>query len=259
MGIFCRGTPGGCPYLKNHWFGARFMRTLMEVLRSVPLFSGLDEVAYHEIGHWVEVLSFPPEHYIFYQGDEADAVWIVASGRVRMLRHASPGKEVILELLGPGEVFGGATLLLSRNPATAQAATPVTVLRLPRSAYLELLERYPRVAVRLLQMLGRRLEHAMSIRALILEKVENRIAYVLLTLAERAGRSDPQGIWLTIPLSREDIARMAGTTLETAIRILSRWTRAGWIRTERGGYILIRDVKALQDLARPEEGEQGKP
>lgn len=120
------------------------MRTLLQTLRSVPLFSGLDEEAYHEIGHWVELLSFPAEHYIFHQGDEADAVWIVAEGRVRMLRHASPGKEVILELLGPGEVFGGATLLLSRNPATAQAATPVTLLRIPRSAYLALLEQYPR-------------------------------------------------------------------------------------------------------------------
>ncbi|WP_376788823.1 Crp/Fnr family transcriptional regulator [Thermoflexus sp.] len=232
------------------------MRTLLETIRSVPLFSGLDEETYREIGRGMELLSFPAEHYIFHQGDEADAVWIVAEGRVRMLRHASPGKEVILELLGPGEVFGGAALLLSRNPATAQAATPVTLLRIPRAAYLELLERYPRVAVRLLQMLGRRLEHAMSIRALILEKVENRIAYVLLTLAERAGRSDPQGVWITIPLSREDIARMAGTTLETAIRILSRWTRMGWIRTERGGYILIRERKALQDLA-CSEGREG--
>lgn len=232
------------------------MRNLITLLRTVPLFHGLDDEAYHEIGHWVEVHSFPAEHYIFHQGEEADAVWIVAEGRVRMLRQASPGKEVILELLGPGEVFGGATILLTRNPATAQAATPVTVLRIPRPAYLELLERYPRVAVRLLQMLGRRLEHAMSIRSLILERVETRIAYVLLTLAERAGRPEPQGVWLTIPLSREDIARMAGTTLETAIRILSRWTRAGWIRTERGGYILIREPEALRKLAHSaEEGE----
>lgn len=176
-------------------------------------------------------------------------------GRVRMLRQASPGREVILELLGPEEIFGGAALLLSRNPASAQAATPVTVLRLPRAAYLEILERHPRVAVRLLQMLGRRLEHAMSIRALILEKVENHIAYVLLNLAERAGRPGPEGVWITIPLSRADIARMAGTTLESAIRILSRWTRAGWIRTERGGYILLREVQALQDLARSEGAE----
>lgn len=95
----------------------------------------------------------------------------------------------------------------------------------------------------------------MSIRALILEKVENRITYTLLTLAERAGRPDPQGVWITIPLSREDIARMAGTTLETAIRILSLWNRMGWIRTERGGYILMRERKALQDLARLEERE----
>ncbi len=229
------------------------MSTLLEILRSVWLFSGLDEKAYHEIGHWVELLSFPAGNYIFHQGDEADAVWIVAKGRVRMLRHASPGKEVILELLDPGEVFGGAALLLSRNPATAQAATHVTVLRLPRSAYLELLERYPRVAIRLLQMLGQRLEHAMSIRALILERVENRIAYVLLTLAERVGCQDPQGVRIAIPLSRGDVARMAGTTMETAIRILSRWTRAGWIRTERGGYIRIQDLKALQELARSEE------
>ena len=107
------------------------MRSRLEILRAIPLFHGLDEEAYHEIGHWIEVCTFPAEHYIFHQGEEADAVWIVAEGRVRMLRQASPGKEVILELLGPGEVFGGATILLSRNPATAQAATPVTVLRLP--------------------------------------------------------------------------------------------------------------------------------
>jgi CRP-like cAMP-binding protein len=233
------------------------MGSLIEILQKVPLFAGLDVDAYHEIGHWTEVLSFPAERYIFHQGDEADAVWIVAEGRVRMLRQASPGKEVILEILGPGEVFGGATLLLSRNPATAQAATPVTVLRIPRAAYLELLERYPRVAVRLLQMLGQRLERAMAIRTLVLERVENRIAYVLLTLAERAGQPEAGGFRITIPLSREDIARMAGTTLETAIRILSRWTRAGWIRTERGGYIWIRDLDTLRELARSEGEAHG--
>jgi len=92
---------------------------------------------------------------------------------------------------------------------------------------------------------------------LVLERVENRIAYVLLTLAERAGQPEAGGFRITIPLSREDIARMAGTTLETAIRILSRWTRAGWIRTERGGYIWIRDLDTLRELAHSEGEAHG--
>jgi CRP/FNR family transcriptional regulator len=79
--------------------------------------------------------------------------------------------------------------------------------------------------------------------------VENRIAYVLLTLAQRACEPEAGGLRITIPLSREDIARMAGTVPEMTIRIISRWTRAGRIRTERGGYIRIWGLDALQELA----------
>jgi CRP/FNR family transcriptional regulator len=105
------------------------------------------------------------------------------------------------------------------------------------------------VALKLIRMLGTRLHSMMGLQILAGERVERRMAHILLKLADRVGRADPEGVLLTIPLSRQDLADMAGTTLETTIRTMSRFRTEGLITTRRGGYLVITDVEKLRQQA----------
>ena len=91
----------------------------------------------------------------------------------------------------------------------------------------------------------------MKMNALAGERVERRLAHILLKLADRTGRREPEGTLITIPLSRQDLADMAGTTLETAIRIMSRFNLSGMVKTLKGGYLLLLDEEQLRQLAKP--------
>jgi CRP/FNR family transcriptional regulator len=91
----------------------------------------------------------------------------------------------------------------------------------------------------------------MALQILAGERVERRLAHILVKLADRVGRPDPEGVLITIPLSRQDLADMAGTTLETAIRTISRFREQGWVKTRRGGYLVITGLERLQQQAQP--------
>jgi CRP/FNR family transcriptional regulator len=98
-------------------------------------------------------------------------------------------------------------------------------------------------------MLGMRLHSMMGLQVLAGERVERRVAHIVLKLASRVGRPDDEGVLIPISLSRQDIAEMAGTTLETAIRTMSRFRAQKLIKTLRGGYLLITNEEALRQMA----------
>jgi CRP-like cAMP-binding protein len=122
----------------------------------------------------------------------------------------------------------------------------------PAEYYADFLLNHPSIALNFIRMLGARLQTIMTMNTLTGERVERRIAHILLKLAARAGRADAEGIMVSIPLSRQDLADMSGTTLETTIRVMSRFRADGWIKTRRGGYVVICDKESLQNLARME-------
>lgn len=188
---------------------------------------------------------------IFRQGDPADRIWIVSSGQVKIVRHDEGGREVILEVISPGEVFGGAAIFLPEHPATARplTATVVTV-SFPHEAYVEVLMASPATALRIIRMLGARLHSTLRMNQLAGERVERRLAHILIKMAGLCGRPDSEGTLLTTPLPRQDLADMAGTTIETAIRLMSRFRSEGLVRTRRGGYIVLLDEDRLREIAR---------
>jgi len=188
---------------------------------------------------------------IFLEGDQAEYVYIVSGGRVKIVRQTAGGKEMILEVFAPGDVFGGATLLLSCHPATAVCMEPGALLCLPRQDYVALLKRFPPMALQVIELLRQRLQEAhQTIRALAAERVETRVARLLFKLADKSGVPTQGGIRLMLHLTRQDIADMVGCTLETAIRILSRWQKEGLIKTEEG-VITILNRQELEHLLRP--------
>ncbi|HLF03033.1 MAG TPA: Crp/Fnr family transcriptional regulator [Anaerolineales bacterium] len=226
--------------------------TTVELLRHLPLFANVPDTDLTALADQTHVSHFDREATIFYQGDPTDRVWVVREGRVKIVYHEMDGREVILEMIGPGEVFGGAVLFMPQHPATAKAMEESEIVSLYSEAYSQFLAGHPQVTLKLIRMLGNRLHSMMGLQILAGERVERRMAHILLKLANRVGRAEPDGkILITISLSRQDLADMAGTTLETAIRTMSRFRSQGIIETQRGGYLLITDLEKLKQQAQP--------
>ena len=191
------------------------------------------------------------DEYLFYEGDPPQGLFMVEEGQVKIIKHSPRGKDIILRLLGPGEMFGEvAAFDGGPSPASAQALEDATVFHLPQKDFLRLLQEYPSVALRVVEDLGRKLRDAHDlIRALTTDTVEKRIATLLLKLAEKLGKPEDRGIRLKIQLSRQDLADMAGTTIETAIRVLSKFSKDQLLMKE-GKYIIVLDRGALALLGR---------
>lgn len=223
---------------------------VIDLLRRLPLFADLPEGELQALAAECRVDRFEADAIIFRQAEACDRFWILQDGRVKIVRHEEDGREAILEIIPPGEVFGGAAIFLSEQPATAQALTAVETISLPTHRYVQFLRDHPPVALKLIRMLGMRLHSLMEMNILTGERVERRLAHILLKLASRSGRADAEGTLITIPFSRQDLADMCGTTLETTIRIVSRFRAGGLLKTRRGGYIVLLDEARLRELAK---------
>lgn len=221
----------------------------VELLQKLPLFNGVSDNDLLPLAAQCHIDDFEENTVIFYEGQPCDRLWIVLKGQVKIARHSGDNREVILEIMSPGEFFGGAAIYLPKHPATASAMTAVKTVSCTSQAYTQFLQTHPTIALRLIRMLGQRLFNFVEMNALAGERVERRLAHILLKLAKRTGRPDPEGTLLTIALSRQDLADMAGTTIETAIRLMSRFRSEGLIKTRRGGYIVILDETKLREIA----------
>jgi CRP/FNR family transcriptional regulator len=217
------------------------------VLAAHPVFAVVPPREIDALAAVVREDTHRPREYIFLEGDPALWLCVVKSGHVKILKHSRTGRDVVLEFLGPGEVFGGVAVIERRPyPASAQATETSVILKIPADAVVALVERYPAVIREMALMIGRRLRRAHdSVRALAVEPVEARLATVLLGLAEREGTATPRGIMLPFHLTRQSLADMSGTTVETAIRVVSRWMRAGLV-VDEGGRLVVCDAAALR-------------
>jgi CRP/FNR family transcriptional regulator len=224
----------------------------VEFLGRVSLFKDLGLRERKEIQGYFHEQRVDRDQFIFLEGDTAECVYAVAEGKVKIVKQAPTGKELILEVFAPGEVFGGATLLMERHPASAVAMEPGMLLYLARQDYHALLKRFPPIAFQIITLLRHRLAEAHRvIRGLAVERVETRVARLLFKLADKTGVPGDAGTRLGLQLTRQDIADMVGCTLETGIRILSRWQKEGLIKTEEG-VITILDRQGLGRLLGPE-------
>ena len=221
----------------------------VDVLRRVPLFASLTIDQITAMADSFRVETFDQDAMIFLEGDPADRLWVVSSGQVKIVKHTSDGQETLLEVITPGEMFGGAGLLLAAHPATAVAMTRTTTLSIEREPYLQLIRQYPDIALRIIDLLGERLQAAMKMRALAVERVDVRLANILLKLCDKAGEPIGEGTRINLPLARQDLADMAGTTIETAIRVMSRLRKEGLVHTEPGGYVVVLERERLQRLS----------
>ena len=222
-----------------------------DFLAQSALFAPLSEAEQSIVARRFSPHHYDKDDYLFWEGEPAEWLVFVVEGQVKMIKHSESGRETILATFGPGQIVGEVGVLVGEvYPATAQALEPASTLNLRRDDYVELVRRYPDLAWALIQELGRRLQGAHeTIRSLAVEKVERRVARVVLRMANTAGeRLDDGTVRISVPLSRQDIADMAGTVIETAIRALSKFQKQGLIET-RDGHIVLLEAHRLVAIA----------
>jgi CRP-like cAMP-binding protein len=205
----------------------------------------------------VSVRGYSRGEVLFEQGDPADSFFFVALGLVKVARAGPSGREVILDLFRPGDAVGALAVFDQRvYPATATALEPSSVVRVPAREFFALVEKHPEMVRGLLKgMVTRTLELARRI-ADQTESVEVRAARLFLTLAERAGSPQGNALVLRMDLSRRDLAELIGTTVESTIRLMSRWQRDGTVLTEKGRFV-VPDASVLKRIADHEQGRTG--
>jgi CRP/FNR family transcriptional regulator len=215
---------------------------------AVPILVPLSREDRAAISPLCELNAFEKGDTIFREGDPAERIHFLFLGRVKIVK-AGPERDLILEILGPGEPVGAVAAFERRPfPATAIAIEPAGLISIPERAFFEAIGRRPEITRRLLAGLTIRLMALNRRLADMTGSVEYRTARLFGTLASRIGERRSEGVFVPLPLSRQEIADLVGTTIETAIRVMSRWQKEGLVETEKAGF-LIRNAKALEAIA----------
>ena len=226
----------------------------LEILGGVPFFADLPPDDLEEVDASFHERGYGAGEPVFTAGDPADELFVVARGDLKWVRHTAEGRDVLLDMLVPGEFFGSLPLLgddVHRD--TVRAHTPCCVLAVPADDFQAVLRRYPPVALRVLDHVAQRLREAQDhIRHLSASTADARIAAILLRLADKLGEQGSGGD-VVVPLSQQDLAEMAGTTLETVNRTLRGFRDAGAVATGRGR-VIVSDAAALARAADTEGG-----
>lgn len=221
-----------------------------DMLRSSTIFRKLTPEDRRRLAAVASLREFDKGTRLFAEGDSPDFFYTVISGRVKVCKTTARGTDVILEIFGPGDPVGTVAVYESRPyPASAVALEPVTCVLVPREAFFGLLEAYPSMVRGLLLGLTHRLvELTNRLTELTGGRIEARLARLFLKLADDMGQPRDRDVFIQMPLSRQELADMIGATVETTIRVMSRWGKQDIVRTEKDGFALV-DRSALESLA----------
>ena len=226
------------------------MSTAEELLRTTPIFSRLSPADRKTIAEVARVEVFAKGDTIFEQ-ESPSAFYAIAAGRVKIFKMMPSGKDVILEVFGPGDPLGAVAAYMDRPfPAGAAALEDTTCVIIPRPAFFRLLETQPSLVRGLLLGLTTRLvELTNRLAELTGGRIEPRFARLFLKLRSEMGRAERGGTFVPLALSRQELADMTGTTIETCIRIMSRWNKDDVVRTEKDGFVVLA-APELERIAR---------
>lgn len=209
----------------------------MQILAQIPLFAGLSEGELDGIDKRMVSLSWAEGDRLYMAGDPADYLYVMAAGQVKALQSAPNGQEAIVEILAPGDLFGGLSVLGRPVYAeTAEALVTTCALRIDTRTFREVLLEYPQVALRVLDDVAALLGGARSAASQhATSTVAQRVATTLLRLADKFGQpgGSGDGILIQLPLSRADLAAMTGSTPESVSRAMSRLRKDGIIDSGR--------------------------
>lgn len=221
-----------------------------QLIGQLPPFQNLSPAELETVQQAAYVRQVERQAFFYHQGDRATAFYILLEGQLRLTEVTLEGQQLLVRFVSPGEAIGIIAVLQdSVYPLAAQAVEDCRALAWESAALEQLMERIPRIAINGLRLVSRRWhELEERYRELATERVERRIAQTLLRLLNQVGRRVDKGILIDLPLSRQDLAEMTGTTLYTVSRIISRWEQAQLVETRRDR-LLVRFPHGLAAIA----------
>ena len=224
---------------------------LLDLLDGAKLFHGVGREVLAEVAACAREERVAEEGAVFREGEAAEWVCVVAAGRLRLTQAGPDGVEVILRFVGPGEAAAALAVFDDAvYPATAWAEAGTRLLLWPRATMRALLRRHPTLALNALEVVSERLREVQErFRELATERVAQRLARALVRLVRQAGKKVAGGVLIAMPLSRQDLAEMTGTTLFTVSRILSEWEAQGIVESGRERVVIKRphDLVAIAE------------
>lgn len=220
--------------------------TGIDILQTLPLFSGLSEDLLKILSGIAVRLTFKRGDIIFHDGDKGNGIYIVGTGKIKVFKLSLDGREQILHIYGPGHTFGEVPVFQGRNfPASAMTLEPSEIVFLPRDRFVKLITTTPALSMNMLADLSKRLRaFTIQIEALSLKEVPARLAAYILTLS----REQKNPVRIHLPISKAQLSNLIGTTPETISRMLKKMGDTGLIGVQTRT-IEILDKEGLIELS----------
>lgn len=223
----------------------------LKIIGRLPFFKQLPAAAISKINDLFHDFDVSAEARIYFEGDEAHYMYLVAMGKIKLVRNTAAGRDVLLDILHGGDYFGSlSTLGGHRYLETAIAQTDCCILRISAADFDRILSEHPDVTRKVLGAVSQRLAESQEIiEQLSTYTAEQRIASALLRLADKLGEARASGVLIQLPFSRQDLAAMTGSTVETVSRVMSRLAEEGLVKSGRK-WVTITNPKRLEELAK---------
>ena len=223
---------------------------MKEFIKKVPLFSSLKDEELEVLVNIGSIHNFNKENILMSVDEEGDSLYIITEGRVKVSVFSESGKEIIFSILRDGDFFGEMALLDGQpRSANITATEDSKVFILHRKDFANLLEKYPRISIKLLEELSIRLRKTdQRLESIALLDVTGRISTILVQLGKEQGQETPEGVLIRSRPTHQEIANMVGTTRETVTRVLKQLELKGYIEMTGKDVIILSDMDLIGDF-----------
>ena len=183
----------------------------------------------------------PAGEYLFHQGEDSETMYVLLAGQIKLTQITGSGHQIIVDYFGPGAAVGIIIGLSSiPYPLSAEVVEDCEAVSWQREDLRQLMLRFPQLALNGLDMLAIRFQVLQErFQEIATQRVEQRIARMLLRLTQQFGKKTAEGILIDMPLARQDLAQMTGTNVYQVSRIVSKWEHDGLIKTGRKRFVLL--------------------
>jgi CRP-like cAMP-binding protein len=222
-----------------------------EVVLRAPLFTALDEAAAVSLRASMDSVKIAKGSILFKEGDDGEHLYVIIDGKLKLGTSSGDGRENLLSILGPGEMFGELSLFdPGPRTSTATAVTDAKLLSLGHEKVIPWLKQNPEVSLQLLTRLSQRLRRTNeAVGDLVFSDVPGRVAKALIDLGDRFGNTTPEGLLVNHDLTQEELAQLVGASRETVNKALADFAGRGWLKLD-GRSVLITDLERLSKRSR---------
>ncbi|MEJ6578156.1 MAG: Crp/Fnr family transcriptional regulator [Actinomycetota bacterium] len=216
------------------------------VVRRAPLFSALDDAEASSLRESMVLVKVSKGNTLFKEGDDGNRLYVVLEGKLKLGITSNDGRENLLSILGPGEMFGELSLFdPGPRTATATAVTDARLLSLAHDQVIGWVSEHPKVSLQLLGRLAQRLRRSNEVLAdLVFSDVPGRVAKAIMDLGERFGVKKADGLYVNHDLTQEELAQLVGASRETVNKALADFAGRGWVRLEPRSVVVL-DIERL--------------